>query len=63
VELTEARKVDVRVGVMFDAYYQWDFRDPKRAGNNSSDISYRNKNSRDNGFTVNLFEINRVQVV
>ncbi len=57
-ELTEARKVGVRVGVMFDGYYQWDFQKPQRVGENGSEILYRNYNNRHNDFTVNLFEIN-----
>ncbi|MFY7993176.1 MAG: outer membrane beta-barrel protein [Bacteriovoracaceae bacterium] len=57
-ELEEMKKIGVRVGVMFDAYYQWDFDKPKRTGNNGNEILYRNYNNRHNDFTVNLLEIN-----
>lgn len=57
-DLDEVKKAGVRVGVMFDGYYQWDFNKPKRTGNNGNEILYRNYNNRHNDFTVNLMELN-----
>ncbi|MGE3608219.1 MAG: porin [Bacteriovoracaceae bacterium] len=57
-EISEMKKNGVRLGVMFDGYYQWDLNRPKRVGSNNAEIPYKNYNNRHNDFTVNLMELN-----
>lgn len=57
-ELADMKKHGLRLGGMFDFYYQWDFNNPKRTGNNGAEIPYRNYTNRHNDFTVNLVELN-----
>lgn len=57
-DLVEMKKSGLRIGGMFDGYYQWDFNKPARVGNNGAEIPYKNYTNRHNDFTINLAEIN-----
>jgi hypothetical protein len=59
-EFSEQKKAGVRVGMMADIYYQWDFNKPRRTtdGSGSGEILYKNYTNRHNDLTINLLEIN-----
>lgn len=56
-DLAEMKKTGVRVGAMFDFYYQWDFNKPSK-GRDEQDIQFKNYNTKHNDFTIQLAEIN-----
>ena len=63
-EFSEQKKAGVRVGLMADIYYQWDFNQPHRNPNpngsseGSPEIPYKNYTNRHNDLSINLLEIN-----
>lgn len=57
-EFSEQKKAGVRVGLMADIYYQWDFNKPRRNSDGSAEIPYKNYTNRHNDLTINLLEIN-----
>jgi hypothetical protein len=57
-EFSEHKKAGVRVGLMADIYYQWDFNKPHRNSDGSPEIPYKNYTNRHNDLSINLLEIN-----